>query len=435
MTLFHHLSGRARHTFRTPVLAALAFWVSVGTVAVVAAQSTGLETPSPAKGRAQVISQGMTNRPALRSAWRVVERVVPPRADARPSDRLEGSAGFLLADSGPIFVTDQDTKQRYRLAPGEAQFVPIGANQTWASLGDGPATAYTLELSVRDNVEEAGGEVIYHSGSFGMEEGDYDLDLLRDTLPYGERTKIDGTEFPVLIFVTQGQIDVISKDEGDEPIRLYSGQAGAFDGDLEIATASKNDAIYVAAVVGASIGGGRTSTRPTPTTEPTEEPTDVPTAEPTKEATAEPTEEPTDEPTEEPTEESEQQKPTPAPTFESRTGSSEIKLEIRLCPAGMRPESFEPDQCGPAQGDFSLALVTPFDETLRLRHANRYDDNYVRWSQLKSGTYQLVVRKNPDGYDAHSLDGYLCCTDGGGYEIRLGRGEKVIGTIYFFLPE
>jgi hypothetical protein len=219
MTLSLRIYARARRWSRTPALAALVLWISIGgTVAVVAAQSSELQTPSPAQGRAQVISQGMTNRPALRSAWRVVERVIPVRAEARPSDRRAGSAGFRLADQGPIFVTDQDTKQRYRLARGEATFVPIGANQTWASLQDEPAIAYTLELANRDNVDEAGGEVVYHSGSFGMKEGDYDLDLLRDVLPYNETTAIDATEFPVLILVTQGQIDIRSEKEGDEPM-------------------------------------------------------------------------------------------------------------------------------------------------------------------------------------------------------------------------
>src|SRR4051794_12058929 len=96
---------------RAPVTFALAFIAALAVVAVVAAQ-TDLSTPSPAHGTAQVISQGMTARPDLRSGWRIVKRIIPLRADARPSDRLEGSAGFLLADQGAIFVTDQDTKQR-----------------------------------------------------------------------------------------------------------------------------------------------------------------------------------------------------------------------------------------------------------------------------------------------------------------------------------
>jgi len=427
----------------------------------------------------QVVSQGMTNRPALRSAWRIVKRVLPIRAEARPSDRLEGAAGFLLAYDGPIFITDQDTKQRFRLAPGEAQFVPIGANQTWASLGNGPITAYSLELAVRDSIDEAGtDEVVYNSGSFGMMEGDYDLDLLRTVQPHNERSTIDGSEFPVLIFVTQGQIDVQSDSKTE---RLLSGQAGAFEGDVRVRTASNNDAIFLAAVVGASVGGGRTSARPTatpePTAQPTVEPTEEPTVEPTQTATEaptaeateetaqttsgtpsqsrdgtdasgavndvvsgqatptqEPTVEPSQSPTEAPTEEATEEL-APKPTFESRTGSSQIRLDLRLCPAGMTPESFDPEECRRAEGGFSLALVTPFGEELRLRHANRHNDHFVRWSQLKSGVYVLEVRAFPDGYESYSLDGFVCCTLDNGFRIRLGRGESVIGTIYFFPPE
>jgi hypothetical protein len=410
---------------RSSSFVALAIWLAIGTVAVVAAQS-GLETPSPATGSAQVISQGMTNRPALRSAWRVVERQIPIRAEARPSDRLEGSAGFLLADAAPIFVTDQDTKQRYRLAPGEAQFVPIGANQTWASLDDQPTTAYTLELAVRDNIDEANGEIVYRSGSFGMLEGDYDLDLVRNTLPYNRRAQVEGSEFPILVFVTQGQIDVVADADDGEPERLHSGEGGAYQGNIRIQTKSRNEAIYVVAIVTTSIGGGRTVGQPSPSPEPTSLPTETATPEPS--------------PTPDPDEELvggnvDAPQPTPRPTFESRTGTSEIRIELRLCPAGMTAESFDPDECARARGGFNLALVTPFGETLRLRHANRYDDDYVRWSQLKSGIYLLEVRAFPEGYVDWALDGFPCCTDGEGFEIRLGRGDSVIGTIYFFRPE
>jgi hypothetical protein len=454
MTLFSRSFGHARRWLRTPALVALAIWAAIGAVAVVAAQSSDLAKPSPAQGRAQVISQGMTARPALKTAWRIVERDIPVRADARPSDRLEGSAGFLLADAAPIFVTDQDTKQRYRLAPGEAQFVPVGANQTWASLDPNPTTAYSIELAVRDTIDEAGsGKVVYRSGSFGMKEGDYDLDLLRDVLPNGEQTNIDGTDFPVLILVTQGQVDVSSNKKGSKTVRLHSGEAGAFEGDLVIDTKTKGDAIFVAGVVATSIGGGRTSTNPTATPEPTQTPTQEPTQEPTSTPTEEPTKTPT--PTEVPTEtptsteqpaespppvatatpkKEKKKTPTATPKPESRTGSAEILLEVQLCPPGMRPETIDVSLCTRAKGGFSLALQTPFGDTLRLRDANRYNDHYVRWSQLKAGNYQLLVRKAPDGYDASSLDGYICCTAGGGYEINLTRGLSVVGTLYFFPP-
>lgn len=446
MTVFRSVVGRAWGRRRTPASLALAVMAAMTIAAVVAAQSD-LDTPSPASGTAQVISQGMTTRPDLRSAWRVVEREIPVRADARPSDRLEGSAGFLLADTGAIFVTDQDTKQRYRLAPGEAQFVPIGANQTWASLESKPATAYTIELAVRDNIDEAAeGDVIYKSGSFGMAEGDYDLDLLRDTQPYNERSKLDATAFPTLVFVTQGQLEISSNKKGVKTQRLSAGEAGAFEGDLTLRTRSKGDAVYVAAVVSASLGGGRTSTRPTPTPEPTETPTPAPTETPTPEPTATPKPKKTKTPTPESEEDatptkaatkkpSKKRTPTPTAVPESRTGSAEFRLEVKLCPAGMRPETLDTSECRDAEGGYSLALVTPYGDTLRLRDANRADPDYIRWSNLKAGEYQLVVRAFPDGYDASSLDGYVCCTEGGGYSIRFTPGLDVVGTLYFFPPE
>ena len=89
---------------------------------------------SPARGTAQVIAQGLTAPPADKVAWRIIRQPIPERIDARPSNRMQASAGFLLADDTAIFVADQRTKLRTRLSPGEAQFVPSGANQTWASL-------------------------------------------------------------------------------------------------------------------------------------------------------------------------------------------------------------------------------------------------------------------------------------------------------------
>jgi len=419
MSLSSHFSPRTRIRKFNSISVIVAVLTALTAVAMVAAQSD-LETPSPAKGTVQVISQGMSARPDLRSAWRVVEREIPIRADARPSNRLEGSAGFLLADETPIFVTDQDTKLRYRLGSGEALYVPIGANQTWASLDDQVSTAYSLELAVRETIEEVGaGEVIYNSGSFGMAEGDYDLDLLRDVLPNNKHSTIEGTDFPILLFVTKGQIEIDSNKKGVKTQIISEGEATSVEGDLDIRTRSKGDATYVAVVVGGSIGGGRTSTKATAT--PTEEPT----------ATPEPTETPEPEATKKPKKEK-----TPEPTEipESRSGTAELKLEIRLCPAGMRPSNLNGDLCKAANGDFSLALVTPFGDSLRLRDANRYDENYVRWSNLKSGIYELQVRKIPDGYDLSSLDGFLCCPRGDGYKIVLGRGERVYGTLYFFRP-
>jgi hypothetical protein len=438
---------------RTPVTFSLAFVGALALVAVVAAQ-TDLATPSPAHGTAQVISQGMTARPDLRTGWRVVKRTIPLRSDARPSDRLEGSVGFLLADQGSIFVTDQDTKQRYRLAPGEAQFVPIGANQTWASLDPVPATAYTLELAIRENANVAGkDDVTFKSGSFGMAEGDYDLDLLRDTLGYNKKTSIDGTEFPELIFVTQGSIEVSSNKKGVKTVNLGEGDAIALEGDLTIRARSKSGATFVAALVSGSIGGGRTSIKPTATSTSTETPTEAPTAtktpnpkktppptaEPTKKAKKSPTPTANQKPTKKEqtaTATARKKKATPTPKAaekpESRTGTAEVRIEVKRCPAGMDANTLNTSRCKDADGGWALALQTPFGDTLRSSQANNVNGHYIRWGNLKAGEYQLLVRQLPEGYGSTSLDGYVCCTAGGGYSIVLSKGLLVVGTIYLF---
>lgn len=423
-------SAALRQWRKTPASLALAVVALLTVAAVVTAQSD-LETPSPAQGRAQVVSQGMSARPALRATWRIVLRQIPLRADARPSDRLEGNTGFLLAADASIFVTDQDTKQRYRLAPGEAQFVPMGANQTWASLIDEETTAYTIELANRDTVDSAGGdEVVFSGNAFGMEEGDYDLDLVRDLLPKGEKTEITGTEFPIVIFATSGEIQVASDRDGEKTTRLKAGEALTFDGNMTITGRSSKDASFVAGIVTATIGGGRTSAKatPEPTPRPTEEPEETP--EPTSEP--KPTKKPSEEP--ETTPEPDDTKGEDDPTRAPRDGTSEVRLNIRLCPPGSTPYSFDLTACTRANGGYRIYLRNSDGVLIRLSEANRYDTSYVRWSDLRAGKYELLIRALPNGYVDHSLDGYICCAGGAGYQLRLQRGESVLGFLYFFPP-
>jgi hypothetical protein len=98
----------------------------------------------------------------------------------------------------------------------------------------------------------------------------------------------------------------------------------------------------------------------------------------------------------------------------------------------MQPETLDVSSCKDADGGWALALQTPYGDTLRSAQANKVNGHYIRWDNLKAGEYQLLVRGYPAGYDATSLDGYICCTEGGGYSIVLSRGLDVVGTVYFF---
>jgi hypothetical protein len=171
-------------------------------------------------------------------------------------------------------------------------------------------------------------------------------------------------------------------------------------------------------VVGASIGGGRTSANPTAEPTSTPKPTQAPTETPTPEATAKP-----------------QKTATPTKVPETLTGTAQVRIYVRICPKGMRIETLDASKCSKAKGNWNLWLDSPYGSPLRLRDANRLENDYIRWDNLKAGKYVLLVREMPKGYDQSSLDGYRCCRTSAGYAITLKPGDQVFGTLYFFPPE
>lgn len=366
---------------------------------------------SPAQGSAQVIAQGLTAPPADRVAWRVVQQPIPERLDARPSNRMQASSGFLLADETPIFVADQRTKLRSRLAPGEAQFIPTGANQTWANLDDGEGSAFSLELVDRDVAAVTpNGDVVFRSGSFSMEPGDYDMDLIRDDIPAGERAQIERSRFPVLIFVTSGRVEVTSSRTEDR-VRLREGQATAVRGEITIRARGDGPATYVAAIMGDPVSGGQ----PVPTPAPTNTPRPRPTAEPEDRDDADDREEPEETP--------------------GINDGSSLRIAVRLCRDGMTYFAIDPRGCARAEGDFQLALVDPDGKRLHMSDASRVTASFVRWSGLEPGEYVLVVGKLPEGYISYSLDGYICCSTNEGWSITIGEDQLIDGTLYLFREE
>lgn len=371
---------------------------------------------SPAQGTAQVIAQGLTAPPADRVVWRIVEQRIPKRIDARPSNRMQASTGFLLADKTAIFVADQRTKLRSRLAPGEAQFIPSGANQTWASLDDDAGTAFSLELVDRSAAKVSPeGDILFRGPAFSMTPGDYDVDLVRDDLSARESAEIAQSSFPVLIFVTAGQVEIKTAGS-DAAIRLKAGEGASARGEISIRARGKNEATYVAAVIGDPVSGGQAAPTPAATRTATPRANATEQAEPKRTATPKP--EPSD------------KKPTrEAPGIND--GSS-LRIAVRLCREGMTYFGLDPRGCQRAEGDYELTLVTPDGARLRMRDASRVEPSFVRWSGLEPGEYVLVVEKMPDDYLSYSLDGFICCTSNEGYRVQISEKQVLDGTLYLF---
>jgi hypothetical protein len=406
------LSG-SRYSLRSPValFAALTIALALGSVA---AQDSSLTSPSPAEGYARVIAQGMSAPAAERVAWRVVDRTIPVRRDAVPSNRFADGAGFLLASDAPLFVTDQKSKLRLRLGVGEAAFVQQGANQTWASLEAEETRAYSLELVARDQVNAvAPDEIVSHSRSFVMPPADYDLDLVGATVGRNELAALSSGEYPLYILVVSGNVEVRTGGDDPERTRLEAGQAAPFRGEMTVRGRLDEGSSSVAAIIGPSIGGGAAAVA-TNTPAPTSEPKTTPPPEPTSEPTPEPTEPP--EPTQPP------------------AATASLTLDMRLCPAQMRPETLNADACGPLDGGYDLLLVRADGFTLGIADAPLVAPHTIRWSGLVSSTYELLIVQLPAGHDTAALDGYVCCSPAGGFTLVVGPGDQLWGTMTFFQP-
>ena len=424
-----HQAPSARPPGRRGRLALLPLVAALLVVAALPGRAATQDAPL-AEGDAQVIAQGLTSPPAERVSWRVVSEEIPLRVDARPSNRMPSATGFVLASDGPVFIADQDTKRRYRLAPGEAEFVPTGANQTWASLGEATGTVYSVELAdatiARD---EASGDILTVGSSFEILQGDYDLNLIRDVVDGGETAGLAGGEFPVLVFATAGAVDVGST-RSEETVRLGRGEGVVLRGDVSIAGRGDSRSTYVVAVIGDPVTGGQAN----PTAVPVEE-TAEPTEEPTREATAKPTRAATEEPTEE-TRATRTPRPKATATAEPKetpvatpVGAS-LRVAVRLCRDGMTVADLNPRGCQRAGGDYRLTLVAPDGTELGLDAAAKAAPSFVRWSGLAPGVYALIVGELPAGYVTYSLDGFPCCPFEGGYVVVVPESGTLDGTLY-----
>lgn len=410
--------------FRRPLVVLLSFALIVASLAsagsFVFAQSSDLDTASLAQGHAQVVAQGMSAPPATKAFWRVVERSVPIRAKAQASDNLMGGTGFLVASDKAILVIDQKSKARTRLAPGESLFVAAGSIQTWASLDDkAAAEAYTLELVADGTSQDVpSGKIVYaDKKSWAIPEGDYVLGLVRDILAKNEKGKIGKGTHSTLLLAMSGSVTVQSDAKGAKAVTVKGGSAAVFTGNLVI-TAGKSGGSYVAALIGPATGiSNVTPVTSTPTPKTTATATAKATKTPTPKKTATPKASATKKP---------KKTATPAP-------KAAVTIGLAVCPNGIRPETGVPGlmYCSAGYGYYDFSLIGPDGSVMP---ASAEAVNYVTWSNLNPGVYQLLINLIPPGFDSFTLDGYLCCSTPGGYLITVDKGAQVTGTIYVYQP-
>ncbi len=374
------------------VVAVLLLVVPVGAVAL---RQLGINDPSPARGHAEVIAHGIALLPASDVAWRVVERTAAVAADARID---EGSLGFALANGGAIVVEDSAFGTRARLAPGEAAFVADGARQRRVSLGDSSVSYYGLELLPAEEATNSNDALVAGGESFPAptEDGEHDLDLVRDVLDADEETQLPDTGSPSLILVTTGNADVTGGD-GDV-VTLRPGEAGAFSGEVKVTGRGPEKTVVVSALIGPEVPNLSTAASPVAAS------------------------------------------PTAGTPTATRSGS--ITVAVRDCPPGITADDL-PAACDASNGGFALEVRDELETlTLGLDDATSENGAYT-FSDLpiapdsgasdEDGSYIVAETAQPEGYDSYTIDGAQ--QDGAVYSVRLTEDEPDARlTIYNFQP-
>lgn len=220
---------------------------------------------TPAQGHAQVVAQGVAPMPAADTVvWRISGQNARVVADAPFGPR---DLGFVVADEGPIVVSDEASGDQVRLGPGEATLVRAGTAQRRASTGDEPFAYYAVELVPADAADEVGsGTALPASDPFAPPAGHRDLDLVRDVLEEDEEASLPAGEAgaPTAVLVTAGTVQIETGD--GVPLAFQAGDAAAFDGALTITASGAAGGAFVAATIGAEVEP--LAPRPSPSPEP-----------------------------------------------------------------------------------------------------------------------------------------------------------------------
>ena len=255
----------------------VSFWVGLLTLGVLGALGIGVafgqseDAPSPARGQASVIAQGVTALPVGEVGWRV--RLASTEATSDQTDR--DVPGFVLVDQGALLVDDIDAGRQTRLAAGEATFLPAPTTYREAPLGNASVSSYRIELVAASDVANAGDDQLAFIGEpFASPGGTRDLDLVRQVLGADESVDLELESYaaPLLLLVTSGAVELVPADNPEAaPVRLPAGQGAGLGGNVVARAADGAEATFVPAIVVPEVllqlAQAATPT-PTPTPEP-----------------------------------------------------------------------------------------------------------------------------------------------------------------------
>jgi hypothetical protein len=328
-------------------------WAASLTVTVallVALTVSGVVAKSPAQGHAQVIAQGVAALPSGNAVWQVTS----PIAKANDTQTAQRPLGFVLARSTTILVTGADPDDQSLLDPGEARFVPDGSSDSRAATGGKNALYWNIALVSAANAPL--GKVVYQSVPFTPAAGRYDLNLVRDVLKSGVTTAIAQAQGPILVLATSGTVSVKTDDGATKTVQARSAQA--FSSGVTITASGGHTATFVAAVIGAQIGGNATVipvATATPTTTPAATATTGPAA---------------------------------------TTGS--ITITTFSCPSTTTSDTLDPSTCTPA--DQALWFLTRTADGTRV-NVDSWQNGVMTWTNLRFGDYLVSFPGNGGGVE------------------------------------
>jgi len=361
--------GLGRHGLTT-VVGLLVAALVVGIAAPAAAGAVPAGDSSLAQGHAEVIAHGVALMPTIPVIWRVSTHPAQVPAQAPVAGRV---LGFVLADQGAILITDANTNDQVRLAPGEAAFVHEGDRQVRTSLGGTPAEYVALDLVPATDKENIGtGSLVYASPSFTAPAGKHDLNLIRDVLEPGETASVPATGAPSLILITAGSVKA---QAGGRSATLQAGTAVALLGGVTLTGAGSGTATFVAALIGQQVN-----------------------------ATIAPA----------------------APTAAAPATGTSITLTLRVCPAGLDASTALAtlrNQCVVTTSgvDFKLDTRTfngakpPFTP-LTLADATANSDGSFTWSHLPQSRFAITQTAFP----ARGMSLWAPASDGISYDPQIG---------------
>jgi hypothetical protein len=410
-------SGFGQSRWRSRFLLFGLLFLLLSPVAFVAARSfVTLTDPSPAVGRAQVVTQGISELPGTEYVMRVVRRTAPALGDAKVGRRV---LGFALATDEPILITDVDGdgtfKDRARLAPGEAYMTLDGQRQIRASLSGKPTQYLSVEFVPPDRGSDIGtGELLFVSDTITTPPGQRDVDLVRNVLAQQDIAKVPDTGGQIMVLATDGAIDILPTRTRMR--RLESGQSAVFNAEeIEIRPSETSAygvptnqlgaltdmlqtdnpvAGYVVVVIG-------------PEVPKTGEPTPSPT-QPAASATI------------------------AAPTITAVAERGSIGVTGRLCNPGVTVETISDESCPVIPSGYDLAL-TGATISRTLADASQVDSSWY-WSDLPLGTYALTATGYPGRATDYFIPGSAAVggSSASGYTVTLDQSSpNIVLPVYF----